>query len=176
MEKSPFCDPNLASQKATYSVLQSRALPQIPIPSSSLQDLLCKYLFNEVDTNKKLSRIKQGTRYNDTKKRRINGFIAFRSFYSKTIKGTSHQKELSSKLAAIWKTEPNHQTWNSYALQYNATGGNESFVSWLNRKLGFDTNIEAKKTFKSYKNLTLKNVEDVFFEDINYDLNGQTSN
>lgn len=174
---SRYCDPHIADQHPAFTVLQATRLPDIPLPSSRLQNLLCQYQFDDIHANKKASRSKKNRAGTDQKrKRRMNGFIAFRSFYSKTIKGTSHQKELSSKLAAIWKDEPSHQTWNCYALQYNATGGEETFVNWLNRKLGFENAVEVDDTLRIYKNHTLKNVEDVFLETRNCDSEDVTSN
>lgn len=175
-KRNTFCDPHLADQKPAFSVLQATKLPEIPLPSSRLQNLLCQYQFDDISEKKKPHRAKKITTKSNERKRRMNGFIAFRSFYSKTIRGTSHQKELSSKLAVIWKNEPHHQTWNCYALQYNATGGEETFVEWLNRNLGFESGVEDEKTLKIYKNDMLKNVEDVFLETRSYDSGKFASN
>lgn len=165
-----YCDPSLANQEPIFSVLQTRRLPEIPLPSSYLQNLLCQYQCDDGTERRKTRKSRQRTNSKiNLRKRRINGFIAFRSFYSRTIKGTFNQKELSSKLAAIWKDEPHHLTWNSYALQYNATGGDENFVDWLNMKLGFVSNTGDDTKFKTCKNRLFRNVEDVFYGTKNSD-------
>lgn len=52
-KRNTFCDPHLADQKPAFSVLQATKLPEIPLPSSRLQNLLCQYQFDDISEKKK---------------------------------------------------------------------------------------------------------------------------
>nr|AZQ56645.1 MAT alpha 1 protein [Suhomyces anneliseae] len=109
-------------------------MPAIPSPSPQLKELLLK--FNSLnDTTQKKQNNLQGSksqRKSISKKRNINGFIAFRTFYSKSVFNPKHQRSLSSELAKLWKTEPSKTQWNLYARVYNSRDDKElQFVEWL---------------------------------------------
>lgn len=126
-------------------------LPSLPFPSTDLQDVLVKYnqmndggsyvdsLFNPLSIKKKSRRCK--LRSNKTKC--LNGFLAFRSFYSRSIFNVDHQRQLSSLLGKLWRKEPNQEVWNRYAIEYNNQASNQDFVGWLCMALGLQLrNIE----------------------------------
>lgn len=109
------------------------SLPKLPVPSNALQDLLFEYsLLNGIHWDPSTSKIKKSKK---SKLKSINSFIAFRSFYSRTISNPEQQRELSTKLAHIWKSERNQEIWNQYAQAYNNSlllpGNKINFVDWL---------------------------------------------
>lgn len=144
-----------------YSVYQFQ-IPTIPAPSPHLSKILADC--NSLHQASNLSRVflLKKSKSRNKKKRRINGFIAFRSFYSKSIKGASTQRELSTKLSTAWRAEPNRHIWKCYALQYNAAGGEEDFISWLLRNLGISNEKPVQTILRTSQNKVLNNVEDVF--------------
>ncbi|KAK7205121.1 hypothetical protein BZA70DRAFT_174026 [Myxozyma melibiosi] len=60
----------------------------------------------------------------------INGFIGFRTFYSRMFLNL-HQQRLSSVLAKVWATYENKDFWNKYAALYGSEPRKESFTEWL---------------------------------------------
>lgn len=152
--------------QSTFAVQQINNLPKLPEPTGPLKAFLCKY---ESDLKEHLTlpyRPKRTQRNGlKPKARRINGFMAFRTFYSKAIKLTSSQPEVSSELATIWKNEKCQKIWHCYALRYNATGGDQSFLIWLNRSLGLTPAQKDSKVLRTSRSNIYSNVEDVFWED-----------
>lgn len=109
------------------------SLPTLPSPSNELHQLLLEYgILNDIQWDENKTKTKKSKK---SKLKAINSFIAFRSFYSRTISNPNHQRELSSKLADIWKTEPSQEIWNQYAQSYNnyllLPGIKTNFVDWL---------------------------------------------
>lgn len=150
----------------TMRILAFHGLPALPKPSKKLESILLKF-------NKHTNRLIIGKepcraprKRKSTQKRRINGFIAFRAFYSRSIRDPAVQKQLSTMLGKVWGAEPNQHVWDCYALRYNETGGQEEFMTWLMQ------NLKSKKPCQSTtvirrrisKNIQFKNVEDVYLE------------
>lgn len=67
---------------------------------------------------------------------KLNGFIAFRTFYCKYIHNPEHQRQLSSYLGYLWDEEPGKEVWVSYACAYNGSKSNKGFFEWLCSNLG----------------------------------------
>lgn len=65
----------------------------------------------------------------------LNGFMAFRSFYTQHISAPTSQRELSTALSKAWSQDENLKNiWTRYAADYNSQScknGNVPFVSWL---------------------------------------------
>lgn len=123
-------------QKPAFSVT---SLPNIPEPSKALQLLLIDYrILNVFLWSPKPESVKT----KKSKLRPINSFIAFRSFYSRTISRPEYQRELSSKLAEVWKEEPHREVWEQYTLFYNNylldCNNKLAFVDWLLQTLELD--------------------------------------
>lgn len=105
-------------------------LPAIPPPSKALTALLLKYNGLNSAANKSEKVKGQPKR---KRNRRINGFLAFRSFYSASILDIEHQRELSTLLGKIWIEEENQLIWNKLAEAYNIDklDAKLQFCSWI---------------------------------------------
>ena len=85
-----------------FSVLKLNDLPPLPSPSKWLQEILTS--INFADPMYHPCKLK--SRYENRKRKsKINGFIAFRSFYSRAIKIPKPQQEISASLAVAWGLE-----------------------------------------------------------------------
>lgn len=129
------------NRKPAFSV---KPMTMIPEPNEKLQQLLLDYsLMNilQFPPKPKLGKKKR------SKLKPINSFIAFRSFYSRAILDPEYQRELSCKLAKLWKEEVHKETWEQYTLSYNNylldSNNKLSFVDWLLDvlNLNLDTDI-----------------------------------
>lgn len=149
------------AHQSAFRILKLTELPQLPQPSPQLQEIL-RLAGSAPSVSRRQVRRKSGSR---KKKRRINGFIAFRCFYSRAAKSSQSQKELSTSLGKIWESEPNRNIWNCYALHYNETGEDEEFMDWLYRNLKLANGLPLpKQVVKPYPSHINSNVEDVFLE------------
>lgn len=115
-------------QSEVFSIYE---LPPIPPPSSALTKLLLKYnSLSKIRCQylpcKDQVKIKRATG-------RINGFLAFRVFYSKSIQSTAFQRELSILLGKIWFEEENKAIWKRLADAYNLDEQNSKleFFDWI---------------------------------------------
>ncbi|ODV57904.1 uncharacterized protein ASCRUDRAFT_165243 [Ascoidea rubescens DSM 1968] len=115
------------STNAFTNVYSFSPHPPIPNPSKELSIYLSTLKSSE--KNHYLHRQNKFERYS---KRRLNGFMAFRSYYSKKIIGVAKQREISTVLAKFWKIENHQDTWKTLALVYNSQKRNISFTDWLN--------------------------------------------
>lgn len=132
MNETIFKTSTLPQNGVSFGIFQTQVLPELPEPSEYIKDILaaCKTRIKaEPLQSNKRSRRKANTR------RRLNGFIAFRAFYSRTVRDSQLQKHLSSLLGKAWKAEINRNVWEIYATLYNETGGDESFLNWLLSRL-----------------------------------------
>lgn len=159
--------PSLNMQKPEVGILQVTKIPQLPEPSMHLKQVL-----DELHTGAPLKLrlqvekvLKQKRRKRKGSQRRsINGFIAFRTYYSKWLRNATLQQELSCQLGKVWENEPSREIWECYAYQYNETGGDESFIDWLYIKLGLITAEKKSTRSQACKSYIFKNVEDVFVD------------
>ncbi|KAK9377041.1 uncharacterized protein V1513DRAFT_437143 [Lipomyces chichibuensis] len=60
----------------------------------------------------------------------INGFIGFRTYYSRILPNI-HQRKLSSCLAKTWATYIHKDFWTRYTVLYCAEPRSQCFVDWL---------------------------------------------
>ncbi|SCU94932.1 LAMI_0F00232g1_1 [Lachancea mirantina] len=89
------------------------------------------------------------------KRRSINSFIAFRSYYSKCITKKVTQQKLSSVLSEFWSKNPKEQkAWDLLSHQYNKENDGQVFVEWIhqnhilaNNPQNVKKNLEASKPF-----------------------------
>lgn len=154
----------LPKAQPTFCIFRT-ITPIKPVPEASeiLKSALaeCDICMTEIDPFKSSKRTKNGrTRSN----RRLNGFMAFRIFYSRAAKDSASQTKLSSLLAKAWKEDPHKHVWSTYASLYNETGGNDPFIGWLQKALGDSNYINPKKRLvrKTSTKVFLNNIEDVF--------------
>ncbi|CAY72149.1 uncharacterized protein PAS_chr4_1001 [Komagataella phaffii GS115] len=99
--------------------------------------------------------------------KRINAFIAFRSYYSRQVNDYNKQISISRLLSVAWKNE-NKELWRSYALLYNSSNSNIPFVDWLQTKgpKNSKRTSTVTKSFISWNELlsTRNKIEDVFLD------------
>lgn len=159
--KSEAIDMGRQRKVKSMQVVFFTELPSLPTPSIDLQDILVRFnqtRGNYIDDSSWGSQIfdmKMSTRKSRIrckKTRCLNGFMAFRSFYSRSISNVEHQRELSTLLGKLWKDEPNREIWNRYAIEYNSQAINQDFVDWLFRALGLEV-----KTFTFPSTSTVRN-------------------
>lgn len=169
-------------QVKSMQVVFFTELPSLPTPSLDLQEILVKFkqatgsfpgdtLWESEMFDMKIPIRKNRNRCKKT--RCLNGFMAFRSFYSRSISNVEHQRELSSLLGKLWKNEPNKAIWNRYAIEYNSQAINQDFVDWLFKALGLElqafsfpctsTVKNESWTFSSRNNENA--VEDIYYVD-----------
>ena len=153
--------PNQATGLTTFYISST---PTIPESSLELKNLLHSYDNIAICSSsgessksgtspKKLIKVKTKI----SKPKRLNGFIAFRSYYSKSINNPSLQRQLSKELAQLWLKEPQQNIWKRYAIEYNRSCENVPFIEWLDSRTGKPTDpIEGQK----------QNIDDVLSENI----------
>ncbi|KAG7805696.1 hypothetical protein KL921_005399 [Ogataea angusta] len=141
-------------------------LPQIPTTSPSLKRLLSEYgsKDNGSDRSNKVAR-KKPTRHKVQKgRKRLNGFMAFRSFYSRNITNYNSQKALSQALAHAWNREKHQQVWSLYATQYNHSKSMEPFSKWLDLKLNKKVGKYRSDDFNTWREINI--LSDIVVEDV----------
>lgn len=163
-------------------------LPILPCPSTELTEIL--FQFNDLNFYaQNYHNVKKQKAGNPKKKfRSINGFIAFRSFYSRLVANPEHQRKLSIMLGKLWSQEPSRQIWNRYASEYNMTchkhDNKVAFVDWLCDTLNLNTsmvidpntNIVRNNNWKFSSSSSESIVEDIYFyEDLPLNLNFNSS-
>ncbi|KAG7885287.1 hypothetical protein KL936_005417, partial [Ogataea polymorpha] len=144
-------------------------LPQIPTTSPLLKRLLTEYgaIDNGKDSLNKVAPKKSSRHRVQKEKKRLNGFMAFRSFYSRNIANYNSQKALSQDLADAWNREKHQQIWSLYAIQYNHSKSKEPFSRWLEMKLSKKLgkfNSDDPTTRREINVMSHIVVEDVFQE------------
>ncbi|AEY98440.1 FAFR751W-Xp [Eremothecium gossypii FDAG1] len=100
------------------------------------------------------------------KKKKINEFMAFRSYYSRFFKGIIPQLELSGILAQVWHEYPDmKRTWEMFAEHYNIEQPNLSFPIWLEKT--YAATYTADDLYNLFRVATEEKqkpyVEDVYF-------------
>jgi hypothetical protein len=127
-------------------------MPSIPPPSSELLKALDELHVLQCSVQKK-GRTRSRRRKTNTKIpgriSRINGFTAFKSYYSQNITSVC-QGIISSKLSKVWQVEKNQDVWNNFALHYRRYQRKEPFCVWLLRAAQ-NTSIDKQKTNISKK-------------------------
>ncbi|KAI5967961.1 MTLALPHA1 [Candida margitis] len=143
----------------------TQSLPMIPKPSSELQHILFDYsLLNAFQLSSK----SRPDKVKKSKLKPINSFIAFRSFYSRAISHPEYQRELSCKLAMLWKEESHRDIWEQYTLFYNNylldRRNKLTFVDWLLQALNLkaDNSMQFDKPYSEEKKLTSGTVQDLY--------------
>lgn len=156
-------DIHLKSKEANFLMIRTGLLiPALPEPSETIINSLaeCDASMDDIDLFKPSNRSK---RRKAVKRRRLNGFIAFRSYYSRAAKSHSSQRKLSSLLAKVWKEEANKHVWSTYASVYNETGGNDDFILWLEKNLEQNEKDSTRSfTQKRKHHAFINDIEDVF--------------
>lgn len=74
-----------------------------------------------------------------TKKKQINDFIAFRSYYSRLLNGILTQTELSTIISKHWTVDKQtRKNWELIAQEYNCDASGKHFFNWLEVNYGID--------------------------------------
>lgn len=164
-------------QKLTkVQVIFFSEIPPLPEPSPGLKEVLER--FNGNGENARCRRSQVEVPFLGHKKRsrsktghRLNGFMAFRSFYSRSVFDAEYQRQLSSILGSLWKNEPKQDVWNRYAIEYNSRASKEDFIEWLTRVLGLEnrsfcdpsTNVVKNNKWQFSSNTQDCSVEDIYY-------------
>lgn len=97
------------------------------------------------------------------KRKDINSFIAFRSYYSKIFLRLVTQTYLSSVLSKYWASNPEiRRTWEMFAQQYNREKSTLGFVEWLKRNYRAEFDLTAEINPKRSSLNTAPYVEDIY--------------
>lgn len=121
----------------TYSNFIGKPTPTYHMPSS-LKKFLDKYATNNLLNKNSVTNVRKKKELE--RKTIVNGFTAFRIYYSKFGKTYKDQENLSKELATFWKSDKSIQhTWHGYSEEYKASDTKLSFVKW------FDTYKSAIK-------------------------------
>lgn len=125
-----FNSPKNGSEECTHTEI----MPAIPSPSSELLKVLEELHKLQSSTHKKRtrSRRRKSNTHNSGKISRINGFTAFKSYYSRSITSVC-QGVISSRLSKVWQIEKNQDIWDNYARHYRRYKRTELFCDWLLR-------------------------------------------
>lgn len=136
-QRPPKKSSSIANQSGIFI---GKPTPTYSMPSS-LGKLLEKYVGKNCSLNiPRSTKSKKGP----NRKTIVNGFTAFRTYYSKFGKTYKEQEELSKELADFWKKMPALQTsWHSYSEEYKAADTELSFVTWFDQ---YKSEIQEPKT------------------------------
>lgn len=144
-------------------------LPDIPEPPNELKCLLEKLKDNE-NTSKKRRQTRKPTNRTVTKqpKTKLNGFMAYRTYFSQEIYSIKDQRELSSCLGKSWATDKSQLIWQRYATEYNARPvqcSSLSFLEWLLKSTGNESQ-EEKENIQWRNNVKSGiRIQDIYFND-----------
>lgn len=107
-------------------------LPPIPLPSQELLQALGELQrLHSIGLMKCRNKIrKRRTSTTGNKISRINGFTAFKSYYSRHASAVC-QGVVSSMLSKVWLRDRNQDVWDNYALHYRRYQRKEPFCEWL---------------------------------------------
>lgn len=137
--------------------------PKYTVPKE-LVELLNKYVKDD-DEKEKIEK-KPSKKSTIRRKTTVNGFTAFRAYYSRYGKTYKEQEQLSKELALFWKKEPSVQElWRGYSEEYKASDICISFVEWF---ITYKSTAQPQPRFKiddyyrQPSNLSHLLVEDVY--------------
>lgn len=106
------------------------------------------------------------------RKKHVNEFIAFRSYYSRMFNGIISQTELSSIISGHWAANKNtRRMWEFISQQYNCDNSTFVFNEWLERNYKVNkTLIPCIEKTKLQKNTTssgkIPYVENIFITNV----------
>lgn len=99
------------------------------------------------------------------KKSIVNGFTAFRLYYSRFAKTYTDQENLSKELAIYWNN--NHEIqdiWRSYSEEYKVSDTNLSFDEWFDEfKAAIKFEAQPEQEIRQTSTLSHVIVEDVYY-------------
>lgn len=104
-------------------------------------------------------------RRRNTKKSIVNGFTAFRLYYSRFAKTYKDQENLSKELAIYWNSHQNIQDiWRSYSEEYKVADTNLSFAEWFEEfKAAIKIEDPPEQEIRQTSTLSHVIVEDVYY-------------
>lgn len=142
------------------------SFPQLPTESVVVLQSLDKLKQKSLT----YKRTKPKRQYSSNRKKArtsLNGFMAYRAYYSKDVDIPILQIELSRLLASCWKKTKNQKVWNRYAQEFNASSKSLPFLEWLNEALRDskkeDVMIVKEKSWSQKSKISNLVVEDVFY-------------
>ncbi|RLV95281.1 Mating-type-like protein ALPHA1 [Spathaspora sp. JA1] len=158
-------DTSSAERSRNYE-FRSMPLPNLPQPSEELRRVLLSYSIQKEWVP--VLKGKKKTVKSKSKLKPINSFMAFRSFYTRSISNPEYQRELSRKLAGVWIEERNKAIWNQYAESYNqyilSSNAKYDFVNWLLKVLNIEEVGKSEPDLTNGRTETILSgtVEDIY--------------
>ena len=154
-------------QKVKSMGLDSLLLPDLPVASNALQELLLEYgLLNDIKWDSK------GLKASKKQKTKLKPLILLLhlDLLLKNYFQSEHQRELSSKLADVWTQESNQEVWKQYTQSYNnyllLPDAKLNFVDWLCEALDYTIDNTTPQIedilLTSYNQLLSGTIEDVY--------------
>ncbi|QPG74397.1 hypothetical protein FOA43_001725 [Brettanomyces nanus] len=144
----------------------SVAVRDFPDPPSKLKTLLEKYKRN-TSMSTKVKKPWNIVRSRNTKKQTMNGFTAFRSFYSRNIRAYKSQIDLSQRMAKIWNEDKKLQLlWCGYVEEYKSSNTCEAFTFWLDLKKNALSSDLQSPTISQTNEMSHFFVEDVYDDSV----------
>lgn len=148
-------------------------LPVIPILSHECEANIKK--LQKKENSIRLPPVKIKPKESKKKRTKLNGFMAYRSYYSRNIP-TEHQADLSLILADEWKKDLQAQlVWKRYAIEFNAYSKGIkglTFTDWLLSATSNDympLNYLETQTNKNLEKCRIQNIfEDRSVKDKNF--------
>lgn len=125
---SDFIDFN-ASQNEPDICNHIETLPSLPEISPELLETL-EHLKELQKKCLNIKRRRKRVTNQQPKVSKMNGFTAFKSFYSRNFTALN-QGVLSSYLSKVWVTEKNQHIWDLYAYLFRRYKRSETFSNWL---------------------------------------------
>lgn len=137
--------PEEITQECTYS----ENFPSIPHPPPELIRALNELQSLHISALKKQKRLRKRkpTLSNFGKVSKINGFTAFKSYYSKNTSAVG-QGVLSSVLSKVWTRYKHQDVWDTYAELYRRYQRKEPFYTWLQRATFRETIPQGEEIFQ----------------------------
>lgn len=180
-QENRISKPSKADSDASFNgkgMFGCSKLPDIPELPSEFKNVLNNFkadaTLNEVPKKTRTVIKKQSSKgaVNKAKKKKtkLNGFMAYRAFFSRDVIGIKAQRGLSSCLSKAWQSDENQLIWKRYATEYNAQAAlspDVPFVEWLMKTTGRETE-EDKKNREWLQNVKSgMRIQDVYFDDKN---------
>lgn len=152
-------------QNGTEECNHIEILPPIPDESPDLLKALDYLESLQRVAGKKPKPRKRKKKQTTSKASRLNGFTAFKSFYSRDVYSVC-QGVISSTLSKVWQTEKNQNVWDNYARHFRRYQRREHFCEWLVKatKSGNMCNLSNKSSTQEFSENQKKAL---YLDDIN---------
>lgn len=157
------------SQSNGSGMFPCSGMPEIPEAPLELQQLLEHLKAQDIGERKIRAPKKSNNKLNTKKpKTKLNGFMAYRTFFSQDIYSIKDQREVSSCLGRCWATDKSQLIWKRYATEYNVRPSqfsNMPFLEWLLKSTGNETKQEKEKKEWTKHLKSGSRIQDIYFNE-----------